>query len=204
MAGGRFKQRGADGQEHDVGGDQDEEEPISSNRPETCPTVARRCITPEARIRDRYEHDQREGSAGEGVEEVERLERAEAMDGSDDEAGDRRAGADAEVACNSAEREQGGALLRRDQGEAQDSVRGIRDSEPGAADNRADEGLPGTVDEREARIAESAREAAGDQDRLRAETIEQRTRRGRCNRRRAQGRRHHQPRRRGREAARLV
>jgi hypothetical protein len=51
---------------------------------------------------------------------------------------------------------------------------------------------------------ESAREAACDQDRLRAETIDQRTRRGRCNRRRAQGRRQHQPRSRRREAASLV
>jgi hypothetical protein len=55
-----LKQRGADGQEHDVGGDQDEEEPISSNRSETtCPTVARLCSIREATIRDRYEHDQR-------------------------------------------------------------------------------------------------------------------------------------------------
>ena len=158
----------------------------------------------EATIRDRDEHDHREGSAGDGVEEVERLERAEVLDGSDDEAGDRRAAADAEVARNSAEREQGGALLRCDEGEAQNSVRGVRDSEPGAADGRADEGLPGTVDECEARVAESAREAAGDQDRLRAETIEERTRRRRCHRRCAHSRCQHQPRSRRREAASLV
>ena len=42
-----------------------------------------------------------------------------------------------------------------DQGETQNSVRGARDAEPGAADDRADEGLPGTVDECEARVAES-------------------------------------------------
>jgi hypothetical protein len=174
-----LKQRGADGQEHDVGGDQDEEDSISSNRSETpCPTVARRCSIREATIRDRYEHDQRVGSAGDGVEEEKRLEHAEVLDGSDDEAGDRRAAAYAEVARNSAKREQGGALLRCDPGEAQNSVRGVRDSEPGAGDGRADEGLPGTVDECEARVTESAREAAGDQDRLRPETIEQRTRRG--------------------------
>jgi hypothetical protein len=56
------------------------------------------------------------------------------MDGSDDEAGDHRAAAETEVACNSTEREQGGALLRCDQREAQNWVRGSRDSESGAAD----------------------------------------------------------------------
>ena len=127
-----------------------------SNRPESCSTVARRRSIPEAKVRDRDEHDQRQGSAGEGVEEVQRLERAEAMDGCDDEAGHRRAATNAEVARNSAEREQGRALLGCDQGEAQNSVRGIRDSEPGAADDRTGEGLPGTVDECEARIAEAA------------------------------------------------
>ena len=75
---------------------------------------------------------------------------------------------------------------------------------PAPPDGRADEGLPGTVDECEARVAQCAREIADDQDRLRAETIEQRTRKGRYDRRRAHDRRQHQPRRRRREAAGLV
>ena len=136
------------------------------------PGVRRRDIR-EVRIRDRCEHDQREGNAGDGVEDVERLEPAEVLDRADDEAGDRRAAADAEVAGNAAEPDHGGALLRGDQGEAQHPVRGIGDAEPGAADGRADEGLPGTVDEREARVTEPAGKAAGDQDRLGAETIDQ-------------------------------
>ena len=157
-----------------------------------------------ARIRDPHEHDQREDSVGEAVEEVERLERAEVTGGSDDEARDRRAAAETEVACDSAERDRGGAVLRWDQGQGQNLVRGGRDSEPGAADGCAGEGLPGTVDECEARVAQCAREIAGDQDRLRAETIEQRTRQGRDDRRRAHDRRQHQPRGRRREAAGLV
>src|SRR5262249_33809310 len=66
------------------------------------------------------------------------------------------------------------------------------------------EGLPGTVDECEARVAQCAREIAGDQDRFRTEPIEQRTRRGRYDRRRAHDRRQHQPRSRRWEAAGLV
>jgi hypothetical protein len=46
-----------------------------------------------------------------------------------------------------------GALLRRDQGQTQNLVRGSRDCETGAADGRADEALPGTVDERETCVA---------------------------------------------------
>lgn len=66
------------------------------------------------------------------------------------------------------------------------------------------EGLPGTVNECEARVAQCAREIACDQERLSAETIEQRTRKGRYDRRRAHDRRQHQPRSRRREAASLV
>src|SRR5205807_9148815 len=64
-------------------------------------------------------------------------------------------------------REQGGALLRCDQAEAQNSVRALRDSAPCAADGRADERLPGTADECEARDRRQhqprsrCREAAG-------------------------------------------
>src|SRR5215469_9159134 len=126
------------------------------------------------------------------------------MDGSDDEARNRRAAAQTEVACDSAQRDRGGALLRWYQDQAQNLVRGVRDSEPSAADGRADEGLPGTVDEGEARVAQCTREVAGDQDRLRAETIQQRTRGERHDRGRAHDRRQHQTRSRRREAAGLV
>ncbi|HUZ30281.1 MAG TPA: hypothetical protein VMU90_13610, partial [Solirubrobacteraceae bacterium] len=94
------KERAAGHHEHDVGGDQDEEEPIVSNCPEACSPVARRRGVREARIRDPREHNQREDSEGEAVEEVERLERAEVICGSDDEARDRRAAAETEVACD--------------------------------------------------------------------------------------------------------
>src|SRR3984957_16579747 len=72
---------------------------------------------------------------------------------------------------------------------------------PAAAQMKA---LPGTVDEREARITKCVRDIAGDQDRLRAETIEQRARKGRDDRRRAHDCRQHQPRNRRRETAGLV
>ena len=135
-----------------------------SNCSEACSPVARRRSIRKARIRDPHEHNQREDSEGDAVEEVERLERAEVIGGSDDEARNRRAAAETEVACDSAKRDRGGALLRRDQGQGQNLVRGVRDSEPGAADGRADEGLPGTVDKCEACVAQCAREIAGDQD----------------------------------------
>ena len=166
-------------------------------------SLARRSVR-KARIRNPREHHQREHSEGEAVEEVERLKRAQVIGGSDDEARNRRAAAETEVACDPAERDRGGALLRRDQGQAQNLVRGVRDSEPGAADGRAEEGLPGTAGECEARVTKCVREIAGDQDRLRAETIEQRTRKGRDDRRRAHDRRQHQPRNRRRETAGLV
>ena len=83
-------------------------------------------------------------------------------------------------------------------------VRASRDCETGAADGGADEALPGTLDECETCVAQCAHEIAGDQDRLRTETIEQRTRRERDHRRRAHDRRQHQPCGRRREAADLV
>ena len=198
------KQRAAGHHEHDVGGDQDEEEPIVSNCSEACSPVARRRSLRKARIRDPHEHNQREDSEGCCIEKVERLEHAKVIGGSDDEARDRRPGAHAEIARDAAERDRGGALLRRDQGQTQNLVRGSRDSETGAADDRADEALPGTVDECETSVAQCAHEIAGDQDRLRTETIEQRTRQGRYDRRRAHDRRQHQPRGRRWEAAGLV
>jgi hypothetical protein len=83
-----------------------------SNCPEACSPVARRRGIRKARIRDPHEHHQREDGEGEAVEEVERLERAEVIGGSDDEARNRRAAAQTEVAGDSAERDRGGALLR--------------------------------------------------------------------------------------------
>ncbi len=112
------------------------------------------------------------------VEEVERLERAEVMGESDDEARNRRAEAETEVTCDSSERGRCGALLRWDQGQGQDLARGSRESEAGAADGRADEGLPGTVDKRQGPVAECVHNIARDQDPFRTETIEERTRRG--------------------------
>src|SRR5580698_10610249 len=51
---------------------------------------------------------------------------------------------------------------------------------------------PGTAGECEARLAQCARQMAGDQDRLRTETVEQRTRKGRYDRCRAHDRRQYQ------------
>ena len=84
-----------------------------------------------------------------------------ARGGSDDEARHRCSGADAESACDSAERNRGGALLRRDQGQTQKLVRASRGCETGAADGRADEALPGIVDECETCVAECAHEIPG-------------------------------------------
>jgi hypothetical protein len=50
------------------------------------------------------------------------LEGAKVIGRSDDEARHRRAGALAEVPCDAAERGRDGALLRRDQGQAQNLV----------------------------------------------------------------------------------
>ena len=82
-----------------------------SNCPEAGSPAAGRRSVRKAGIRDPHEHDQREDSEGDAVEEVERLERAQVMGGSDDEARNRRAAAETEVACDSAERDRGGALL---------------------------------------------------------------------------------------------
>ena len=83
-----------------------------SNCSEACFPVARRRSIRKARIRDPHEYNQREDSEGDAVEEVERLECAEVIGGSDDEARNCRTAAKAEVACDSAERDRGGALLR--------------------------------------------------------------------------------------------
>src|SRR5436190_1233056 len=175
---------------------------IPSNSSETPCALARRRSIREARIRDPDEHNQHEDDERDCVEEVEALERQEVMmGGRDDEARNRRAEAETEVACDSSERGRCGALLRRDQGQGQDLAGRSHESEAGTADGRADEALPRTVDKRQAPVAECVHDIARDQDPFRTETIEERTRRERYHCGRAHDRRQYQPRRRGREAA---
>src|SRR5438128_1105532 len=184
------EERAADHHKREVARDQGEQEPIPSNSSETpCALACRRSIR-EARIRDPDEHKQREDDERDCVEEVEALERLEVMmGGRDDEARNRRAEAETEVACDSSERGRCGALLRRDQGQGQDLAGGSHESEAGTADGRADEALPRTVDKRQAPVAECVQNIARDQDPFRTETIEERTRRERYQRGRAQARR---------------
>src|SRR5207237_1702202 len=196
------EERAADQDESEVARDQGEQEPIPSNSSETLCALARRRSIREARIRDPGEDNQREDEERDCVEEVEALERLEVMmGGRDDEARNRRAEAETEVARDSSERGRCGALLRRDQGQGQDLAGRSHESEAGAADGRAYEALPGTVDTRQAPEAESVHDIARDQDPFRAETIEERTRRERYHWRRAPDRRQHRPCRRRREAA---
>src|SRR5437868_9345169 len=71
-------------------------------------------------MRDPGEHNQREDDERDCVEEVEALERLEVMmGGRDDEARNRRAQAETEVACDSSERGRCGALLRPRSDESQ-------------------------------------------------------------------------------------
>src|SRR4029077_10620514 len=118
--------------------------------------------------RTRYgsKHDQRESGEGDSVEEVENLERAELLRGCDDEAGDGRAGTNTEVAGDAVKREGGRSLLLRDQPDDQGSVGRPCHAEPDSAGNRASKRLPGTVDERKAGVAQSARQTSCDHDRL--------------------------------------
>src|SRR5881392_1757694 len=114
----------------------------ASNSSETPCALARRRSIREARIRDPDEHNQREDDERDCVEEVEALERLEVMmGGRDDEARNRRAEAETEVACDASERGRCGALLRRNQGQGQDLAGGSHESEAGTADGRADEAL---------------------------------------------------------------
>ena len=196
------EERAADHHKREVARDQGEQEPIPSNSSETPCAFARRRSIREARIRDPDEHNQREDDERDCVEEVEALERLEVMmGGRDDQAGNRRAEAETEVACDSSERGRCGALLRRDQGQGQDLAGGSHESEAGTGDGRADEALPRTLDKRQAREAECVHNIARDQDPFRTETIEERTRRERYHCGRAHDRRQHQPRGRRREAA---
>src|SRR5205814_1904196 len=99
------------------------------------------------------ENNQREDDERDCVKEVEALERLEVMmGGRDDEARNRRAEAETEVACDSSERGRCGALLRRDQGQGQDLAGGSHESEAGTADGRADEALPRTADKRRTHV----------------------------------------------------
>src|SRR5689334_21110974 len=94
------EERAADHHKREVARGQGEQEPIPSNGSKTPCALARRGSIREARIRDPDEHDQREDKEGDCVEEVEALERLEVMmGGRDDEARNRRADAETEVAC---------------------------------------------------------------------------------------------------------
>jgi len=192
----------ADQHKREVARDQGEQEPISSNSSETSCALARPRSIREARIRDPDEHDQREDDERDCVEDVETLECLQVMmGGRDDEARNRRAEAETEVACDSSERGRCGAPPRRDQVHGQDLAGGSHQSEARTADGRADEALPRTVDKGQAPVAECVQDIARDQESFRTETIEERTRRGRYHGGRAHDRRQYQPRGRRREAA---
>ena len=81
----------ADDDEHDVGCDHRDEEPISSDRAKACSVGVRRCDGHGSRARYESEHDQRESGVGDSVEDIEHLERAEPLCSCDDEAGHGRA-----------------------------------------------------------------------------------------------------------------
>jgi hypothetical protein len=90
------------------------------------------------------------------------------------------------------------------QGDEQRLVGDAGHTDPGSADDRPSEGLPRPIDEREAGIADRARNIGADQDRLGAKAIEQRSR-GKCYKgARAQDRSQEQTGGRRREAAELV
>ena len=101
----------ADDDEHDVGCDHNEEDPISSDRAKAGSVGVCRCDGLGSRARHGSEHDQREPGVGDGVEEVEKLERAELRCGCDDEAADGRAETETEVARDAVKREGGRSLL---------------------------------------------------------------------------------------------
>ena len=109
------EERVADDDEHDVGCDHSEEQPISSDGAKAGSVGVCRCDGLGSRVRYGSEHDQRESGVGDGVEEIERLERAELLCGCDDEAGCGRAGAETEVARDAVEREGCRSLLALDQ-----------------------------------------------------------------------------------------
>ena len=178
------EERVADDDEHDIGRDHSEEEPISSDGAKAGSVGVCRCDGLGSRVRYGSEHDQRESGVRDGVEEIERLERAELLCGCDDEAGYGRAGAETEVARDAVEREGGRSLLALDQPDGQLPVGRPCRADSGSADNRAGKGLPGMVDVGEAGVAEGARQASCDHDRFSGVPVEQRSRRqgGDCGR----------------------
>ena len=101
----------ADDDEHGVGYDHREEEPISSDRTKASSVDLCRCDGDGIRDGHRCEHNQREPDEGDGVEDIEQLERAELLCGCDEEAGDGRAETETEVARDAGKRDGGRALL---------------------------------------------------------------------------------------------
>src|SRR5207248_887150 len=138
------------------------------------------------------EHDQRECGVRDGVEDIERLERAELLCECDDEAGYGRAGADTEVAGDAVKSEGGRSLLALDQSDRQCPVGRVCRPDSGSADNRAGEGLPGTLYVGEAGEAQGARQESCDQDRFGGVAVEQSSRRRRGDRGHPHGRRENQ------------
>jgi hypothetical protein len=172
------ERRVADDDEDEVHGNHDQELAIAGDRPESSSPgagVRRRG----AWTRHHREYGQRERGVGDRVEHIQRLKRPQVLCRGDDEPGDRRPDTEAEVLRDAPERERGGTLLWRYQGDEQRLVRGAGRADPGTGDDRASERLPRPVDERKAGIAERARKVAGDQDRLGTKVIEQGSR-GRC------------------------
>ena len=156
----------------------------------------------DARIRDPDEQDQREGDERDSVEEVEPLERLKVLMGArDDEARNGRAEAETEVACDSSEGGRYDALLHWYQGQGENLARSSHEPEAGTSDGRVDKALPRMVDKCEGPVAERVHDIAGDENSLRAETVEQRTRWERHHRGRSHDRPEDQAGSRRREAA---
>jgi hypothetical protein len=198
------EERVTEDDEHEVGRDHTEEDPIPSDGAKAGSDGVCRRGGHGSRARHGGEHDQRESRERGSVEEVEKLERAEPLRGGDDEAGHRRAGTDTEVAGDAVEREGGRSLLRRDQPDDQGPVGRPGRAEPGSAGNRAGKRLPRTVDEGETGIPEDARHASCNHERLGGVPVEQRSRRRRDDCGRPHGRRQDQSRRRRGKATYLV
>jgi hypothetical protein len=156
----------ANDDEHDVGCDHSEEEPISSDGAKAGSVGVCRWDGLGARARYGKEHDQRKSGVRDGVEEIERLERAEPLCGCDDEAGYGRAEAETEVARDSVDREGGRSLLGLDQPDGQCPEGRTSRADSYSADNRARKRLPGMAYEGEAGVPQGARQISCDHDRL--------------------------------------
>ena len=81
----------ADDDEHDVGCDHGEEDPIPSDGAKACSGGVCCCDGHGSRAWYCSEHDQRESGVGDSVEEIENLKRAKPLCSCDDEAGYGRA-----------------------------------------------------------------------------------------------------------------